>query len=76
MAQRVAQYYGYNNYRGLRCWEATHPGHRKPLIVRAATADQALMAAAHVWCEDWKKVSFHSQCKITERPDISKKLAG
>ena len=74
MAQRVAQYYGYNNYRGLRCWEVTHPRHNGAQIVRAASADQALMAAAKLWMEDWKKVEFHSQVKIRERPDIAEKL--
>lgn len=73
---KAKKLYGYNNYRGTRCWEVSHPEHQKPVIVRAATATQALMAAAHVWGHDWKRISFHAYAKVREREDISLTLGG
>lgn len=70
------KYYGYNNYRGTRCWEVSHPEHQKPVIVRAATATQAMMAAAHVWNRDWKPLSFHVYVRVKEREDLQKQLEG
>ncbi len=67
-------YYGYNNYRGTRCWEVAHPEHRRPIIVRAANADQAMMAAARVWQRDWKPVGFHSKVTVKAREDLQAEL--
>ena len=68
------KYYGYNNYRGTNCWEVSHPEQRRPVIVRAATADQAMMAAARVWQRDWKPVSFHTRVEVKAREDIRREL--
>jgi len=69
------EYFGFNGYRGSRCWECSHPEH-ETVVVRAATANQALIACAYVWHRDWKPVAFHSQVKIRERPDIQQTLEG
>lgn len=52
-------------YAGKRCWRVQHPEHGITLVY-APSWQTAIVNAAEIWKENWKRFEFYSNCKTTE----------